>query len=95
MQLLGTTMSLVGLRHEFSFIVKIDDPDFAGMLVGNYESKTAVHLVDIKMMEKYKFWNHVANEGRNDLRILNCTSAGLFELARESEIYQKALGIEG
>lgn len=92
MQLLGTTMSLVGLRHEFSFIVRIDDSDFAEMLVGNYESKTAVHLVDIKMMEKYEFWNHNANEGRNDLKILNCTSAGLFELARESEIYQKALG---
>ncbi len=90
MQLLGTSMNLVSLRHEFSFILKIEDVDFAEMLIGNYESETAVHLVDIRNLEQYKFWNHSGEY--NELEILNCTSAGLFELARESEIYQRALG---
>lgn len=48
MQLLGTTMSLVGLRHELSFVLKIDDPAFASKMTGNYESKAAIHMVDIE-----------------------------------------------
>ena len=86
MQLLGITESLVSLRHELSFILRVDDSDFAEMLIGNYESKTAIHL------ESKDYWTHYNSEG-DDLSILNCTSAGLFELARRSEPYKKALEI--
>ena len=85
MQLLGTSMNLVGLRQELSFILKVDDSDFASMLIGNNECKSAIHLVDIISLEDSSFWNN------DDLKNLNCTSAGLFELARESEIYKSCL----
>lgn len=85
MQLMGTSMNLVGLRQELSFILKIDDYDFANELIGNYESKSAVHLVDIKNLESEDFWTD------DDLKNLNCTSAGLFELARNSKIYRDCL----
>lgn len=105
--LLGTTMGLVGLRHELSFILKVDEPDFASSLIGNYESKSAIHLVDIRNLEKYSFWHNNCGmpmddkkekqskkthskkkEYLDDLELLNCTSAGLFELARKSELYK-------
>ncbi|MCR4740756.1 MAG: hypothetical protein K5886_10925 [Lachnospiraceae bacterium] len=111
MALLGTTMNLVGLRQELSFILRVDDPSFSGKLIANYESRTAVQLVDICHMEEYGFWVRPKEEqtegqkgkkgrrkkgknkeqGENDLENLNCTSAGLFELARESSIYKEAL----
>jgi hypothetical protein len=103
MSLLGTTMSLVSLRHELSFILCVDDPDFAAKLIGNYESKTAIHLVDIHNLETFIYWHREdeATEGKkckakkntnlDDLQNLNCTSAGLFELARECDIYLNAL----
>lgn len=90
MQLLGSCMSLVGLRHELSFILKVDEPDFASMLIGNYESKSAIHLVDIGKLEDGSFWVDKQKE-RNDLQNLNCTSASLFELARNSQLYKSCL----
>lgn len=89
LEFMGTSMNLVGLRQELCFILRIDDASFASYLVGNYESRSAIHLVDIKELERYKFW--VRGEEINDLKMLNCTSAGLFELARKSELYQEAL----
>lgn len=40
-------------------------------------------------MSDEKFW--VRGKKDDDLKILNCTSAGLFELARQSKLYQEAL----
>ena len=85
MQLLGTSMSLVGLRQELSFIIRIDDNDFAADLISNHESKTAINMIDLRNLENHDFWID------NDLEKLNCTSAGLFELARESAIYKNCL----
>lgn len=93
MALLGTSMNLVGLRQELSFILRIDDPTFSGKLISNYESRSAIHLVDIRHLEEYGFW--VRSKKENDLENLNCTSAGLFELARENHIYKEALGKTG
>ena len=84
-QLLGSAMSLVGLRHELSFILKIDDPEFSTAFIGNYETKTAIHLVDIELLERKEFWME------DDIKKLNCTSAALFELARQSDIYKSCL----
>lgn len=97
MELLGTTMSLVGLRHELSFVLKIEDMDFASQLTANYESKSAIHLMDIRNLENIDFWLKEGGReaggkgGRDDLSLLNCTSAGLFELVRSSKLYQEAL----
>lgn len=88
LELVGITESLVSLRQELYFILKVDDKDFAAYLTSNYESKTAIHLVDIKNLEKPEFWK---DNDRDDLKMLNCTSAGLFELARESRLYKEAL----
>lgn len=89
LEFMGTSMNLVGLRQELSFILRIDDASFASYLLGNYESRSAVHLVDIRELERGDFW--VRDMENDDLKILNCTSAGLFELARKSELYQEAL----
>lgn len=88
MQLLGSTMSLVGLRHELSFILVIDDMELGGSLIGNYESKSAIHRININLLENRNFWIN------DDLDKLNCTSAGLFELVRRSELYKKCLNIK-
>ena len=85
MQLMGTSMNLVGLRQELSFILKIDDPDFSLEFIGNYESKSAIHMIDVNVMEKDLFWDE------KDLQLLNCTSAGLYELARQNELYKTCL----
>ena len=94
MELMGTTMSLAGLRQELSFILRIDDADFSTEFVSNYESSSAIHMVRINNLEQKSFWyrNNI-NEKKviNDLAFLNCTSAGLFELARKSSLYRDAL----
>lgn len=94
MELMGTTMSLAGLRQELSFILRIDDADFSTEFVSNYESSSAIHMVRINDLEQKSFWyrNNI-NEKKviNDLAFLNCTSAGLFELARKSSLYRDAL----
>lgn len=89
LEFLGTTMSLIGLRQELSFLLKVEDSSFAAELTGNYESKSAISMVDIRNLEKKNFWK--LNKQASDLRMLNCTSAGLFELARKSKLYQAAL----
>lgn len=87
---LGTSMNLVGLRQELCFLLRIDDASFGSQLTSNYESKSAIHLVDIRNLERGDFW--CRSEADDDLKMLNCTSAGLFELARNSRLYQEALG---
>ena len=82
MQLMGTSMNLVGLRQELSFILRVDDPDFSLDFISNYESRSAIHMIDVKILEDADFWMN------DDLAKLNCTSAGLFELARENETYK-------
>lgn len=89
MQLMGTSMSLVGLRQELSFLLRVDDPKFSLNFIGNYESRAAIHMIDVKVLEDAEFWMN------DDLAKLNCTSAGLFELARENEIYKAALNVRG
>ena len=92
MELMGTTMSLVGLRQEFSFILRVDDASFSKELVANYESGSAIHLVGIENLEKQSFWERNKEKDKvNDLIVLNCTSAGLFELARKNNLYKEAL----
>ena len=79
----STTMSLVSLRQELCFMLVVRDPKFAAQLISNYESKSAPHLMDIMHLEDEHFW------ADGDLDVLNCTSAGLFECARETEEYKK------
>lgn len=88
LELVEIVESLVSLRQELCFVLKVDDEDFADYLASNYESKTAIHLVDIRNLEKESFW---VEGQRDDLAILNCTSAGLFEQARNSHIYKEDL----
>ena len=52
LEFVGSSMSLVGLRQELCFVMRIDDSSFANQLTSNYESKAAIHLVDIHELEK-------------------------------------------
>lgn len=96
-EFIGITESLVGLRPELSFIMKIDDDSIIQDIIGNEESSHSINFIDIREMEKPEFWvynkkNSNPNEEKaTDLMKLNCTSAGLFELARNSRIYQSCL----
>ena len=108
-EFLGITESLVGLRPEFSFIMKIDDESIISDIISNEESRFAINLIDIRDLEKPDFWDTKKNKGNDhntgnadndgnnstdgngDLEKLNCTSAGLFELARMSDLYQRLL----
>lgn len=90
LEFVGTSMSLVGLRQELCFVMRIDDSSFANQLTSNYESKAAIHLIDIHELEKEEFW---IRDKSNDLEVLNCTSAGLLELAKNSKLYKEAIGI--
>lgn len=87
LKFIGTSMNLVGLRMELCFLLKIEDPSFAAQLTGNYESKAAINLIDIGKLESSEFW---VRESQNDLEKLNCTSAGLWELARNTAEYESA-----
>ena len=88
MEYVGTTMNLVGLRQELSFILKIDCEAFAEKLVCNYESASTLNLIDIRKLEKQDYW---VDNTFNDIKMLNCTSAGLLMLARKNHLYQEAL----
>lgn len=101
----GFSMNLVGLRQELCFILVIEDSQFASQLISNYESRHAIHLIDILNIENPDFWKRkkiIKNPDSNkklvdtgafdeDLKVLNCTSAGLLELCRKTNIYQIAL----
>lgn len=88
-EFLGITESLVGLRPELSFILKIDSEELINDIVANEESSSSISLIEIKKLEDPRFWTY--DNDPKDLTRLNCTSAGLFELARKSNIYQKCL----
>lgn len=93
-EFLGTTMNLVGLRQEFSFILRIDDDSFIEKLVANYESNNTINLIDINNLYDKQFWKNKHDNGcaYNDFDKLNCTSAGLLTLARENHLFQEARG---
>lgn len=80
-KLLGSSMSLVSLRHELSFILKIDDIDFAQKLACNYQSSGVISQIDLKNLLDINFWDNYSKSGTyNDLKKLNATSASLFNL---------------
>ncbi|MCR5706308.1 MAG: hypothetical protein K6G48_05900 [Acholeplasmatales bacterium] len=80
--LLGSTMSLVSLRHELSFIIKIEDENFSKHLSCNYESNGVISSIDVRRLSKKNFWMKYSYSDE-DLAKLNCTSAALLNLADE------------
>lgn len=89
-EFLGIAESLVGLRPELCFLMKIDNIDLVNDITCNEESDKQIHLIDIRSMEKKSFWQGKKNN-YDDLAKFNCTSAALFELARQSSLYQECL----
>lgn len=89
-EFLGTTMSLVSLRQEFSFILKIDDDSFIEKLVANYESNNTINLIDIvNLMDKDYWRSNKESYKYDDFKKINCTSAGLLELAYNNHIFKE------
>ena len=87
-EFLGIAESLIDLRPELCFLMKIDNVDLAKDISCNEESAKPIHLIDIRTMEKKAFWQ---GDGYDDLVKFNCTSAALFELVRQSNLYQECL----
>ncbi len=82
-QFLGSCVDLVGLRHELSFILRIDDPEFSKLSFHpNHESKN----IQIKSLSQVK---NIVNEK------LNQGSAGLLHLASKHHIFKEIARDEG
>ena len=86
-ELLGSALSLVSLRHELSFVIKIDDLDFAKELSCNYESSGVISSIDVDRLNTKSFWCNYSKDKQEDLYKLNCTSAALFNLVKDSNFF--------
>lgn len=91
LQFMGVTESLVGLRPELCFIMLIENEDIVSNIIANEESAAGIHFISIKNLEDPDFWVDAHGSSFDDLAKLNCTSAGLFELARNNRIYEDCL----
>jgi hypothetical protein len=79
-QFLGSVVDLVTLRHELSFILRIDSPQFAAQtFYANHESKK-LHIVSLDKLET-----------RLQGKKLNQGSAALFHLASRHPLYTEAI----
>lgn len=52
LEFVGIVKSLVSLRQEICFVLKVDDEDFGTYLTSIFERKTAIHLVDIRNLSR-------------------------------------------
>lgn len=84
-QFIGIAESLAGLRPEFCFLLVIDDSEIASDIICNDETDSTISLINIAEMEKSDFWS------QGDIEKLNCTSAALWQLARETKLYKECL----
>ncbi len=84
-QFIGITQGLVSLRPEFCFLLVLHEPDIVSKIVCNSETNKMISLIDIRELETAGFWP------ADELVNLNSTSAALWELARESELYKECL----
>lgn len=87
---IGTALSLVSLRHELCFLMVIDNEEIISKMKANDECDKTLRYVDILQLEKEEFWSRYSenNKNRDDILMLNATSAALYNLVRESDIYK-------
>ncbi len=85
----GTALSLVSLRHEMCFLMIIDDENVTNKMKANEESDNTLHYIDIKQLEKEEYWMQYSKDNKDDIYMLNATSAALWQLVRESNVYKK------
>lgn len=87
-EFIGFATNLVNLRTELCFLIRIDDPDFSGRMQSNEETSQTIRWIRMDEVERLDFWKR---EDGNDLELLNCSSAALWELARKNSHYREAL----
>lgn len=76
MEFLGSVIDLVGLRHELSFLLRIDDPSFSQNIFKQSEESCDTHMSSLKKM-------------KNIIKVdkLNQGSAGLYALASKHPLW--------
>ena len=88
---LGTALSLVSLRHELCFLMKIDNEEVISKMKANDESDNTLHYIDIEKLTDKKFWKRYSLNDVRDLLMLNATSAALYSLAKENNFYKNII----
>ncbi|MCM1367489.1 MAG: hypothetical protein NC184_01570 [Roseburia sp.] len=89
-EFIGTAFSLVSLRHELCFIIKIDDFDVIDRIRNNEECASVIDFISLDKLENEATWNYkFANAQYNDYEKLNPTSAALWNLAKGTTLYNR------
>lgn len=87
---LGSAFSLVSLRHELCFLLVIEDKELVNLIRENDECSNVMQFVSIKDLENPSFWIYdVGTEKVNDCKLLNPTSAALWNMVQKTDIYKK------
>jgi len=85
MQFLGSAIDLVTLRHELSFILRIDDANFIENEEFKFDTNHEVHNmyeINIDQVEDYL-----------DMGVMVPSNAALYEMAKQCDLFQEALKI--
>ncbi|MDE6411247.1 MAG: hypothetical protein K2L02_01755 [Clostridia bacterium] len=92
---IGSAFSLVSLRHELCFLLVIEDKELVNSIRENEECSSVIQFISLNNLEKQSFWVYnVEDDKVNDCKLLNPTSAALWNLVQKTDIYQKLLNQE-
>lgn len=85
MELLGSAVDLVGLRHELSFLLRIDNEEFSRKIFSPNDefdkSKTKIPNIRVKLSELERLLQDEHN--------INPTSAALYAQVKRSKLYKE------
>ena len=87
---LGTSFSLVDLRHELCFLMIVDDQELVNKMKANEECDNTLQFISLHTLETLEFWRRYSADENDikDILMLNSTSAALWNLAQRSEKYK-------
>lgn len=89
-EFIGSAFSLVSLRHELCFIIKIDDLDIIDKIHNNEECDHVIDFISLDKIEDIATWKYeFATNPYYDFEKLNPTSAALWNLAKETKLYKE------
>lgn len=87
---LGSALSLVNLRHELCFLLVIEDTEVINLIHENEECSSVIQFISLDKLEDESFWIYdVGNDKINDCKLLNSTSAALWNMVQQSNTYKK------
>ncbi len=89
---IGSAFSLVSLRHELCFLLVIEDKEIINLIRENEECSNVIQFISVDNLKDESFWNYnVGNSNINDCRLLNPTSAALWNMVQKTDFYQNLI----